>query len=88
MDVKTVTGQLYSNKTGRFHVPSGKGNEYIVVVYDYYGNGTHAEPMKSRTRAELIRSYKTIHNKLESRGLKPRIQQMANEVNEALKQFI
>jgi hypothetical protein len=43
-----VSGQIFSDQTGRFPVISSKGNQYIMVVYDYDSNHILAEPLKSR----------------------------------------
>ena len=44
-DCHPVTGQVYSDQTGRFLQASTTGNVYIVVLYDYDSNSIHAEPM-------------------------------------------
>jgi hypothetical protein len=41
-----VTGQIFSDPTGRFLTPSSKGNSYLLVVYDYDSNMIFAEPMQ------------------------------------------
>jgi hypothetical protein len=56
-----VTGKIYSDAAGRFGVPSSKGNEYLLIVYDYDSNYIFAEPMKSRTGAEHLAAYKRVH---------------------------
>ncbi len=33
-----VTGQIYSDQTGRFPQTSSRGNKYIMIVYDYDSN--------------------------------------------------
>jgi len=43
-DCQPATGQIYTDPTGRFLVPSVSGNSYILVVYDYDSNFIHAEP--------------------------------------------
>jgi hypothetical protein len=49
-----VSGQIFSDQTGRFPVTSSKGNQYIMVVYDYGSNHILAEPLKSRSEHELV----------------------------------
>jgi hypothetical protein len=41
---ETITGQVGSDQTGRFVVPSTSGNNYICVLYDYDSNSIYAEP--------------------------------------------
>ena len=43
-------GNMYTDPTGRFLVPSTKGNKYILCWYDYDSNHVFAEPMKNRKR--------------------------------------
>jgi hypothetical protein len=45
-------GQIYTDQTGRFPVIFSKGNTYIMVLYEYYGNAILAEPIKNRTAPE------------------------------------
>jgi hypothetical protein len=33
-----ITGQIFSDQTGRFPITSSRGNKYIMVVYDYKSN--------------------------------------------------
>jgi hypothetical protein len=33
------SGQIYSGLTGRFPIPSSKGNNYLLIIYDYDSNG-------------------------------------------------
>jgi hypothetical protein len=49
-----ITGQIYSDQTGRFPVISSRGNKYIMVVYDYDSRAILAEPIKNRSERELL----------------------------------
>jgi hypothetical protein len=84
--VITITGQIYSDQTGRFPVTSSKGNKYIMVVYDYYSTAILAEPLKNRTERELLRAYSKMHQYLTNLGLKPQLQKLDNKRSAALKQ--
>jgi hypothetical protein len=86
--VVTITGQIYSDQTGRFPVTSSKGNKYIMIVYDYDSAAILAEPIKNRTKSKLLRAYSKLHQYLTDRGLKPQLQKLDNECSEALKQFM
>jgi hypothetical protein len=86
--VVTITGQIYSDQTGRFPVTSSKGNKYIMVVYDHDSAAILAEPIKNRTEGELLRAYSKLHQYLTDRGLKPQLQKLDNECSAALKQFM
>jgi hypothetical protein len=83
-----ITGQIYSDQTGRFPVTSSKGNQYIMIVYDYDSAAILAEPLKNRTEQELVRAYSKLHQHLTDRGLKPQLQKLDNECPSALKQFM
>jgi hypothetical protein len=86
--VVEITGQIYSDQTGRFPVTSSKGNKYIMVVYDYDSTAILAEPIKNRSERELLRACSKIHKHLTERGLKPQLQKLDNECSEALKTFM
>jgi hypothetical protein len=45
--VISITGQIYSDQTGRFPVTSSRGNQYIMIVYDYDSTAILAEPIKN-----------------------------------------
>ena len=87
-DCQPLSGQIYSDPTGRFIAPSSSGNVYLLVVYDYDSNYIFAEPMKTRTGAEHLAAYKRVHTTLTSRGLKPQLQRLDNEASTALQQFM
>jgi hypothetical protein len=83
-----VTGQIYSDQTGRFPQTSSRGNKYIMIVYDYDSNAILAEPITSRTENELVRAYTKLHTTLTDRGLKPILQKLDNEAPGKLKAFM
>lgn len=82
------TGQIYTDQTGRFPVPSSRGNKYIMVLYDYDSNAILAEPMKSRNDKEMVRAYSSMLKHLELRGLKPQLQKLDNEAPPGLKEYM
>jgi hypothetical protein len=56
-----------------------------MVLYEYDGNAILAEPIKYRTAAELLRTFKVMEQKLTSRGLKPRLMRLDNDASQLLK---
>lgn len=56
-DVFQSTGQVYTDRTGRFPAISARGNQYVMVLYDYDSNAILTEPMSSRHERELVRAY-------------------------------
>jgi hypothetical protein len=83
-----ITGQIFSDQTGRFPVTSSRGNKYIMVVYDHDSAAILAEPITDRSERELLRAYSKMHKHLTDRGLKPHLQKLDNECSEALKQYM
>ena len=59
-----VTGNIFTDQTGRFPVMSSKGNQYIMVLYDYDYSAILAKPMKNRSESELVRVYTRMHTYL------------------------
>jgi hypothetical protein len=48
------TGQIYTDQTGRFVVPSSNGNNYLLILYDYDSNAIITEPMRTRSGANIL----------------------------------
>ena len=82
------TGKIYTDQTGRFPQQSSRGNNYIMILYDYDSNAILAEPIKNRSQTELLRAYTKLHTLLCSRGFQPQIQLLDNEAPHELKQFL
>jgi hypothetical protein len=83
-----ITGQIYSNQTGRFPVTSSRGSKYVMIVYDYDSNAILAEPLASRNESDLLRAYTKLHTYLTERGLKPVLQKLDNEAPGKLQSFM
>jgi hypothetical protein len=83
-----ITGQVYSNQTGKFTLPSSNGNNYLFILYDYNRNLILAEPMKARDAQDIVNAYKTVHTKLCQAGLHPKLVRLDNECSAALKMFL
>ena len=83
-----VTGQVATDLTGRFIVPSSNGNNYILILYDYDSNSIWLQPMRSRAAATILEAYKILHTRLCRSGLRPKLQRLDNECSELLKTFL
>ena len=59
-----------------------------MVLYDHDSNAIIPEPIKSRSEAELIRSYSVLHSKLTNWGLRPKFQMLDNECPDGLKDYM
>jgi hypothetical protein len=82
------TGQINSDQTGRFVLPSSNGNNYLMVVYDYDSNHIFAQPFRNRTAKCILDAYKIVHAQLVKAGLRPRLQCLDNECSAILKDFL
>ncbi len=80
-----ATGRAFHDLTGRFPHKSSRGNEYLLVHYDYDSNGILAEPLKNRQSAEIKRGWQVLYDKLARRGNAPSIYIMDNEASAELK---
>jgi hypothetical protein len=83
-----ITGQIFSNQTGRFPITSSQGNKYIMVVYDYDSDAIITEPITSRNKIELLCPHTKIHTILTGRGLKPVLQKLDNKAPGKLQTFM
>ena len=79
---------MYTDPTGRFLVPSTKGNEYILCGYNCDSNQVFAEPMKNRKNASQIKAVTTIIKNLKAAGLRPTFHILDNEVSTDLIAFL
>jgi hypothetical protein len=81
-------GQIYTDQTGRFLVVSGKGNKYIMILYDYDSNAILAQPIKDRTAPELLRAFQIMEQESVARGLKPKLMKLDNEASKLFKTYL
>ena len=81
-------GNMYTDTTIRFLVPSTKSNDYILCGYDYDSNHVFAEPMKNRKKAIQIKAITTIIKNLKAAGLRPNFHILDNEVSTDLIAFL
>jgi hypothetical protein len=81
-------GQIYTDQTGIFPVVSIKGNNYIMILYDYDSNTILAQLIKDRTAPELLRAFQVMEQELVARGLKPKLMKLDNEASKLLKTYL
>ena len=53
----------------------------LYIAYSYDSNGILWEPMKSKNDSEMSRVFKTVYEKMEKRGIKPKFHIMDNEAS-------
>ncbi len=83
-----ITGQIYSDQTGRFPLTSSRGNKYIMILDNFDSNAILAEAIKSRSDHEMICAYKTLHTYLTTCGRQPKLQRLDNEASTELKDLM
>jgi hypothetical protein len=52
-DYRAITGNIGSDQTGRFIVPSTSGNNNKFILYDYDSNSIQAEPIPNRKKESI-----------------------------------
>ena len=77
--------KAYLDLTGRFPHKSSRGNQYILIVYDYDSNAILSAVLKTRQAAEIKRAWLKLHTKLEQPGATPNVYIMDNEASTDLK---
>ena len=80
-----ATAKAYSDQTGRFPYTSSRGNQYLMIIYDYDSNAILQEPLKNRTASELSRAWTKIHQRLSVGGSTPQLYILDNEFSTELK---
>jgi hypothetical protein len=67
--VDDITDSIHTDQTGAFPFTSQRGNRYIMVAIHLDANYIFAEPMRNRTKEEMIRAYEKIINRMRGAGL-------------------
>jgi hypothetical protein len=80
-DCQPATGQIYTDPTGSFLVPSSSGNAYMLVLYDYDSNVIHVEAMRNRTKVQHLAAYQRAITLFT-------LQKLDNEVSGLLQEFM
>ena len=58
------TVNIYADLTGGFPVNSYSGMKYMLILYAYETNAIFAEPIKTRSDADMLRAYDFLYNTL------------------------
>ena len=82
-----VSGQIFSDQTGRFPRVPSRGNRSVMVLYDYNSNSILIEILKNNRTQELVRAQTRLVQYMFYRGLKPTSLRIDNKCPEALKIF-
>jgi hypothetical protein len=73
---------------GALPFTSQQGNRYIMVAIHLDANYIIIEPMRSRSKEEIIRAYKNLINRMRLAGLGLKKHTLDNKGLEAFKQCI
>ena len=84
VEVET-TNKAYTDLTGRFPYRSSRGNQYILVGYNYDGNAILAEPIKNRKAPLSTAPWEKINTKFTKCGMQPATYVLDNEASYHLK---
>ena len=79
--INQFNSKAYSDLTGQYPHISLRGNQYILIVYDYDSSGILVEPLKNRQAAESTCAWLAIHARLERHGNAPKLYILDNEVS-------
>ena len=77
--------KAYVDLTGRFPHMSSRGNQYLVVMYDYDTNAIVFEPIKTRQSKEIYNAFKNCERKISRNNVTPKIFVLDNEAAADLK---
>jgi hypothetical protein len=80
-----ITGQIYSNQTGQFPIPSSNGNNYLFCLYNYDSNSITSIPLPNMTGRAILKAYRTAFKAQKEAGLTPKLARLDNECSKALK---
>eukprot|EP00978_Attheya_sp_CCMP212_P035004 scaffold150080_cov24-Attheya_sp.AAC.1 len=84
----TVEPIAFGDLTGQYPHMSSRGNKYILIIYDYDTNAIIAEPLKGRTKGDILNGYRNVHKLLARNGYKPTMQTLDNEASDILLEYM
>ena len=61
--------KLYTDDTGRFHIRSRIGNQYIIIAYHFGSNAIISAPFNSRADKQRLLAYGAIMQRLKDRNM-------------------
>lgn len=84
---KLPTNQHFSDSTGRFPVPSKRGNEYCMIMLGVDANYIHVEPMRNRKTESELAAQTAGNAFFKSKGFTPHFMRLDNETSAELEKF-
>jgi hypothetical protein len=86
--IDNLTNSIHTDQTGAFPFTSQRGNRYIIVAIHLDANYIFVEPMRNRSKKEMIRAHEKIINRMRSAGLGIKKHMLDNEASDPFKQYI
>ena len=84
----TTCSLAYHDLTGRFPHRSTRGNQYLLIIYDFDSNAILHVPLKTKTGAEIKKDWIQVHQRLTNGGNAPSTYIMDNEISADLKSHL
>ena len=84
VSIQDLNGMISVDQTGKFPIMSQRGHQLGMILYNYDTNGILATGVQSRKASNLINVYEVLYQRLRDAGIKLIIQQLDNEVSEAM----
>ncbi len=81
-------GTVYSNLTGKFPVQLFEVHLYIFVCYVYSANAIVMRPIKDRTDACMVQTFKDVYEFLDTCKCKPKLHILDNECSQVVQTYI
>jgi hypothetical protein len=82
---KETVLKSYSDQTGRFPVPSSRGNHYVFVLYHQDTNSIHTVAIPNRKAASIRDAWEATHKTLIHQGHTSELHILDNECSQELK---
>ena len=64
------------------HLGLNQGNNYLLILFNFYRNPIFAEPITNYTKHSIKNAYANILKILTNRGLKPQLHILENEASD------
>jgi hypothetical protein len=84
--IQAISDAIHSDATGRFPVPSRRGNNYILI--SVYAGYVHTESLPSRNAASYVAAFKRTREWFKNLGITPSVQRLDNETSAPVERYL
>ena len=84
---QAITGQHYTDLTGRFPLTSKRGNQYCLIMFSHDANYIHVELLHNRSGPEFVAAYKRGIIFFRRGGFNPTFERLDNETSRVLEDY-